>query len=275
LIAFPNAKINLGLRVTGKRPDGYHNIQTCFVPIQWCDVLEIVESDKTSLHLSGLRISGPDTENLCVKAWSLLKKDFDIPEVDIYLHKNIPMGGGLGGGSADAAFALRMLSDHFNLALDDGLLGMYAEKLGSDCPFFIQNRTSIAEGKGEILAPIDIDLSSYRIAVVFPEVHIETARAYAQIHPARPREHLRDILHEVPVEEWKNHVFNDFEAGVFELVPQLAHIKKDLYEQGAVYASMSGSGSSVYGLFERDPVFDFPAVYQIWMGNMPGSLPVS
>jgi 4-diphosphocytidyl-2-C-methyl-D-erythritol kinase len=269
LIAFPNAKINLGLRVTEKRPDGYHNLQTCFVPVGWCDALEIVESGKTSLHVSGLRIAGSDTENLCIKAWRLLNKDFDIPAVDIYLHKNIPMGGGLGGGSSDAAFTLRMLSDHFNLALGDELLGMYAEVLGSDCPFFIRNRISIGEGKGEILEPLDCDLSSFEVVVVYPEVHIETARAYAGIRPAVPTEHLRDVLLQVPVAEWKNHVINDFEKGVFDLVPELAALKKTMYEQGAVYASMSGSGSSVYGLFKFDPTLDLPGHYRIWKGSIP------
>jgi 4-diphosphocytidyl-2-C-methyl-D-erythritol kinase len=252
MIVFPNAKINLGLNVVEKRSDSFHNIETVFYPIRLCDVLEIVESqNKTSmLFNSGIIINDTIDNNLCIKALNLIKKDFFIPETDIFLYKNIPFGAGLGGGSADAANVLIALNKMFDLNLDDEKLMQYAANLGSDCAFFIKNKPQLASGRGEIMTDIDIDLSKYYFALVKPNVFVATAHAYANIKPQQPEIRISEIVSK-PVEEWKHLLKNDFESTIFEQFPQIKAIKEMLYLKGAVYASMSGSGSSVYGIFSN------------------------
>lgn len=258
MLSFPNAKINLGLCITEKRADGYHNLETVFYPLpKLRDGLEIVGSwqlavGSPQLHISGLKVSGDAESNLVMKAWKLLWARF--PEkmyaADIYLHKAIPMGAGLGGGSADGAFALKLLADFFSLGLSGEELAAMALELGSDCPFFIYNTPQFASGRGEIFTPVVIDLSPYSIQVVCPDVHVSTREAFAGISPEKPSFDLRQ-LSALPVGEWWDKVRNDFEGPVFAQHPQLAAIKQKLYADGAIYASMSGSGSAVYGIFEK------------------------
>jgi 4-diphosphocytidyl-2-C-methyl-D-erythritol kinase len=268
VIVFPNAKINLGLHVVARRPDGFHNLDSCFYPVAWQDALEIIEADKTRFVSSGINIPGKAEDNLCLKAFRLMQKDFALPPVHIHLYKNIPIGAGLGGGSADAAFTLRLLSRHFHLMLSDDLLKMYAAELGSDCAFFINNEPAIASGKGDDLDPIALDLSSYYIFIVYPDLAISTKEAYATVAPRPPERSIRDIVMNEPLENWKHHLVNDFEAGVSAAHPDIAHIRKTLYENGALYAAMSGSGSCVYGIFNDDPHsrVSFPDHYRTWSG---------
>lgn len=262
MILYPNAKINIGLRVIEKRADRYHNIETLFVPFPLCDILEIVESDRVLMENYGIRYELPEgnVENeLCVKAFRLLEKDFGIPPVAIYLHKNIPVGAGLGGGSSDAAFVLRGLDEMFSLGLSKEQLSDYAARLGSDCPFFIENRPMFGEGRGEILTPFEAvpwlsetlsETCPYEMRLITPDIHISTAQAYAGLVPDPEGRGLRNLL-EKPVAQWRNTVFNDFEKTAFALHPVLREIKEKLYADGAIYASMTGSGSAVYGIFKR------------------------
>lgn len=272
MVVFPNAKINLGLQITGKREDGYHNILSCFYPLPWCDILEIIESQQFKFESSGISIPGKPEDNLCVKAYQMLKKDFQLPPVHIYLHKQIPMGAGLGGGSADASFALKCLNELFHLFLDDSLLEDYALQLGSDCPFFISNQPVLASGRGEEFEPIALNLSGKYVVMVTPPVHISTAAAYAGIQPRQPEVSLKEILETQPIHLWKDCVINDFETSVFRQHPQIAEIKEKLYDLGAAYASMSGSGASVYGIFETETEIknSFPDTYTIWQGAFSG-----
>ncbi|MDR0546399.1 MAG: 4-(cytidine 5'-diphospho)-2-C-methyl-D-erythritol kinase [Dysgonamonadaceae bacterium] len=270
MICFPNAKINLGLNIVSKRPDGYHNLETVFYPIPLCDALEIVPAanDETVFTPSGIVVDGDSQNNLVMKALSLLKKDFDLPYLNIYLQKHIPFGAGLGGGSADAAFMLRLLNDFANLQLTTEQLEEYAARLGADCPFFIRNRAVFAEGTGNIFSPIHLSLSGYHLVLVKPEIAVSTQEAYSSVKPETPAESIPDIL-QLPVDEWKNRLINDFESSVFERYPAIAQIKEKLYELGAVYASMSGSGSSVFGIFEypEDVEDNFSGcfVYRDWL----------
>lgn len=257
MIEYPNVKINLGLAVLNKRPDGYHDLETLFIPYSGIhDTLEIVPSDEFGITIS--KEGGADWDpltDLTVKAYGLLKADFGIPPVKIRLEKTAPVGAGLGGGSADAAFALRMLSGMFSLDLDDDTLAGYAARLGSDCAFFIYNRPMMGTGRGEILRPYDIDLSAYEIKVTVPQgVAVSTADAYRGITPRalmaeRPMAVAEALKR--PAAEWKDCLVNDFETTVFAKYPQIADEKRRLYEDGAVYASMSGSGSALFGLFAR------------------------
>ncbi|MDL2299451.1 4-(cytidine 5'-diphospho)-2-C-methyl-D-erythritol kinase [Bacteroides sp. OttesenSCG-928-E20] len=256
MIAFPNAKINLGLHIVEKRLDGYHNLETVFYPIPWKDALEISESKnslprKYALHLSGKIVIDDRGENLVVKAYKLLDEEFDLPPIDIYLYKNIPLGAGLGGGSADGAFMLKLLNKKFNLALSDEQLETYAARLGADCPFFIKNKPVYAEGIGNIFSPIELTLHNYRIIVIKPDVFVSTRDAFSGIVPQRPSYSICDVVKQ-PVHTWKDLLTNDFEKTVFSKYPEIGMIKESLYNKGAIYASMSGSGSSVYGIFEPD-----------------------
>jgi 4-diphosphocytidyl-2-C-methyl-D-erythritol kinase len=266
LIAFPNAKINIGLRVTEKRPDGFHNIETCFYPVQWCDALEIVESDRIEFQSTGLPIPGSDAQNLCMKAYHLLKEEYSLPNIKIHLHKAIPIGAGLGGGSSDAAFMLTLLNDCFNLGLSMDRLSFYAEQLGSDCVFYLKNRPSLGTGKGEQLSDIRLDLSNYNLVLVYPDIHVTTAEAYANVTPMMPGadERLGHVLTEKQPEEWKDLVINDFEKSVFIRYPKLAKLKTYLYDHDALYVSMSGSGSVIYGIFNAVPSLDLPDNYTVW-----------
>lgn len=257
MLVFPNAKINLGLNITEKRPDGYHNLETIFYPIPVEDALEVNVlnggNEKFRLHQAGLEIEGAAENNLVVKAYKLLDEKFGLPPVDIHLYKHIPSGAGLGGGSADAAFMLKLLNERFSLQLSDDELEEYAARLGADCAFFISNRPTYAEGIGNIFSPVSLSLKGYQIWLVKPDVFVSTRDAFSQIKPHRPEMSLKEIV-KLPVEEWKGCMVNDFEESVFPQFPAIAEIKEEMYRQGAVYASMSGSGSSVYGLFKADAV---------------------
>lgn len=254
MIVFPNAKINLGLNVIEKRTDGFHNIKTVFYPIALCDILEIVESQngKSTLFNSGLIVDGTPNNNLCIKALQLIKSDFLIPEVNIFLHKQIPFGAGLGGGSSDAASVLMLLNKMFDLKINHNKLMKYAAILGSDCSFFIKNKPQFATGRGEIMTDIDVDLSGYYFVLIKLDISVGTTQAYADIVPAKPETCISKIIAN-PVKLWKSELVNDFEISVFTRFPQVKQIKETLYQMGAVYASMSGSGSSVYGIFEKEP----------------------
>ncbi len=251
MLSFPNAKINLGLQITGKLPNGFHTINSCLYPIPWCDALEFVEAKKTSFQSTGLPIPGSDKNNLVLKAYRLLKKDMPLPELSIHLHKVIPMGAGLGGGSADASFMLKSLNDHFQLFLDDSLLEDYASQLGSDCPFFIQNQAAMATGTGTELSPLDLSLQGLHIVVINPGIHISTQAAYAGVTPKPAATDLTELLLSKDFGRWRSELVNDFEAGLFNQHPVLNQLKTELYEAGALYASMSGSGSTMFGIFEE------------------------
>lgn len=255
MLTFPNAKINLGLNIIEKRPDGYHNLETVFYPIPIEDALEINLSDdkKTKYHLyqSGLKIDGDFENNLVVKAYKLLDTDFNLPAIDIHLFKHIPFGAGLGGGSADAAFMLTLLNKKFNLNLTTQNLEDYASMLGADCAFFIRNEPVFAEGIGNIFSPIEISLKGYHLVLVKPNIFVSTRDAFSQIKPHRPAYSLKEIA-KLPIEEWKQYMINDFEESVFNKFPAIKAIKEQLYRLGAIYAAMSGSGSSVFGLFHPE-----------------------
>lgn len=263
MIRFSNCKINIGLNITGKRPDGYHNLETVFFPLPLYDVIELIEAPETAITVTGQLIPGRMVDNIIIKAWKLLKKDFpQLPTVHFHLLKNIPAGAGLGAGSANGAHTLVALNQKFSLQLTEEQLLQYALQLGSDCPFFILNRPVSATGRGEIFAETHVDLSGYRIVVVNPGIHISTPWAFSRLKPATPLLRLIESILK-PVQEWKNFVFNDFEAAVFGEYPEIRNIKELLYQAGAVYALMSGSGSTVYGLFEKNQnvMLNFPEYY--------------
>lgn len=253
MIVFPNCKINLGLNILNKRKDGFHDIETVFYPVKFTDALEIISGTTNDRPVeftgTGLKVEGIMEDNLCIKAYSLLKKDFpQLPAVKIHLHKAIPMGAGLGGGSADAAFMLKLMNDKFKLNLSSAQLINYSLQLGSDCPFFIHNKPCFATGRGEIMEELNVDLSSYKMILINPGIHINTGWAFSQITPALPKRSIKEIIQQ-PVETWKSALTNDFESAVFSAQLEIKKIKEALYEQGAVYASMSGSGSTVFGIF--------------------------
>jgi 4-diphosphocytidyl-2-C-methyl-D-erythritol kinase len=265
MVLFPNCKINLGLHITAKRKDGYHELETVFFPVPLKDVIEIIQSDKFHFQAQGLPIPGDVDTNLCVRAYQLLKKDFaDLPPVNMHLYKQIPLGAGLGGGSSDGAFMLKALNDKFQLQLSDQKLLEYAAILGSDCPFFLVNRPCFATGRGELLEPLSLDLSGYSIVFIHPGIHIRTAWAFAQLKPARPERSLRNII-AGPLSGWKTGLTNDFEKPVVKQYPGLASLKDKLYSAGAIYASMTGSGSSFFGIFPKEinPVFPTEKNFQV------------
>lgn len=261
MIEFPCAKINLGLNITERRPDGYHNLQTVFYPIPLHDVLEVNVMDKRfpspidcDLKTSGNTICCCETDNLIVKAYNLLAHDYTIPRIHAHLYKLIPSEAGLGGGSSDAAFMLKLLNKEFELGISNDKMEDYASRLGADCAFFIKSAPAYAEGIGEILSPITItnsNLSGYTIVVVKPPVAVSTKEAFSHITPHKPNLCCKDIVVR-PVETWRDVLVNDFENSVFLIYPELATIKDKLYSLGASYAQMSGSGSSLFGLFKND-----------------------
>ncbi|MFD2162645.1 4-(cytidine 5'-diphospho)-2-C-methyl-D-erythritol kinase [Paradesertivirga mongoliensis] len=251
MLTFPNAKINIGLNVLSRRSDGYHNLETVFYPVNIKDALEVVEAEDLSFETSGIEIPGYANENLCLKAYELLKTDYGIPPVKIHLHKQIPIGAGLGGGSADAAFFIRLLNDKFNLNLDATAMEGYARQLGADCPFFIQNKPVFALGKGDEFEAIELDLSGYYIVLVMPPVHVSTGEAYRGVKSANPPKSLKELI-SLPLEDWKAEIKNDFEESIFKNHASVRGVKAGLYQAGALYASMSGSGSSVYGIFDKE-----------------------
>lgn len=265
MITYPNAKINLGLNITEKRPDGYHNLETVFYPIPLQDALEVTrleENQEYTLKISGTPIEGDPDHNLVVKAYRLLKEDFPhMTGIDIHMYKHIPTGAGLGGGSADAAFMIKLLNEKFKLQLDIPQMEAYAARLGADCAFFIRNQPVFATGIGNVFTPIELSLKGYFLVLVKPDIFVSTKEAYALTHPQQPTRSIREIIGQ-PIETWKDQLKNDFEESVFTQFPEIAAIKDKLYDLGAVYASMSGSGSSVYGLF-KEPI---PYVDEVFSG---------
>ncbi len=269
MIVFPNCKINLGLNILRKRSDGYHELETIFYPISLTDILEINEykeperSSFIPFTTSGLAIKGDTSSNLCMKAYKMLKADFPkLPHIQMHLHKIIPAGAGLGGGSANAAFALKMLNQIFNIGLTTKQLLEYAGELGSDCPFFIINTPCFATGRGEMLEETAVDLSTYKFVIVNPGIHVDTGRAFLNMVPQVPERSIKEIV-SYPIERWKDELHNDFEKVIFKQHREIVDIKDSLYVAGASYASMSGSGSTVYGIFPKDKKIElnFPSTY--------------
>jgi len=271
MIAFPNAKINIGLNITSKRKDGYHNLSSCFLPIGWSDALEIIASDEFTFTTSGLPIPTDRSANICIRAYDLLKTEFPLPPVNIHLHKVIPMGAGLGGGSADGAFTLKMLNELFSLNISNKSLEQFALQLGADCPFFIDNKAKLVSGIGEQMKEVALDFSGYSIVVVFPGIHVDTKQAFESIQPQQPEYQLHELLKKEPA-EWQGVLINDFEEPIFDLNPIIKEIKETLLIEGAEYASMTGTGSAVYGFFPNPEVTSrlmsiFPN-YLIWSHAM-------
>jgi 4-diphosphocytidyl-2-C-methyl-D-erythritol kinase len=274
VVVFPNCKINLGLNVIRKRNDGYHDIETVFYPVPLQDALEAVQNDEweekniqssipiaiginIQISTSGLTLQGKNEDNICIKAYQLLKKDFsELPSIKLHLHKAIPAGAGLGGGSADGAFTLKLLNQKFNLGLSKEKLIDYSLELGSDCPFFIINTPCLATGRGEILEAIKPDLSAYKFILVNPGIHISTSEAFLLATPTLHSKSIGQIVYQ-SIESWKEDLKNDFEEPVFKKHPEINLIKDELYKAGALYASMTGSGSTVYGIFEKDRNVNF------------------
>ncbi|MFC2136564.1 4-(cytidine 5'-diphospho)-2-C-methyl-D-erythritol kinase [Bacteroidota bacterium] len=273
MICFPNAKINIGLNIVEKRPDGFHNLESIFYPVGLCDVLEIVKNDKgieqVELYNTGLKISGNINDNSCVKAYLMLHEDYSILPVKIHLHKVIPFGSGLGGGSADAAFTIKCLNEIFELKLSKDKLLQYAMKIGSDCGFFIDNKVSYIEGRGEIINPVELNLSNYYIVILNPEIHISSKEAYSYVLPEKPAEKLKQKVNML-CNDWKDVVTNDFEKEILKRYPKIKECKDLLFETGAIYASMTGSGSAVYGIFDKMPKVENSAIshYVVWKGKM-------
>jgi 4-diphosphocytidyl-2-C-methyl-D-erythritol kinase len=262
MIAYPNAKVNLGLRILRKRPDGYHDIESVFIPIKWEDIIEVIEdgangAGRVTFTSSGLEVPADGKPNLCERAYMLLAQEFALPAVKMHLHKMIPMGAGLGGGSADAAFVLRLLHDIFSLGLNDAALEERAARLGSDCPFFIRNRPQYVTGRGELMQPFDLNITGHHILVIHPGVHVGTAEAYAGVTPQVPDSDLRELLQR-PISEWRDTVKNDFEGSVSRHHPIIGELKELLYANGAHYASMTGSGAAVFGIFGEKKNVDLP-----------------
>lgn len=262
MITFPCAKINLGLNIVSKRPDGYHNLETVFYPIPLTDALEIKYMDEKfpsespcDLKITGNDVDCNEEDNLVIKAYQLLAADFQLPRVHAHLVKRIPTQAGLGGGSSDAAYMIRLLDERFRLNIGIPEMERYAAKLGADCAFFITADPSYAEGIGDVLMPADVPgagLGGYYLAVVKPSVAVSTRDAYAAIVPKTPTKCCRDIVRQ-PIETWKDELVNDFEAPIFAMHPELAAIKQSLYDAGAVYVAMSGSGSALFGIFREQP----------------------
>lgn len=250
MLAFANAKINLGLNLIEKRPDGYHNLETIFYPIQLMDTIELVDANETSCIIKGIEIPGADQDNICLKAFKKLQQDFNLPHQKIVLLKRIPVGAGLGGGSADAAFLIKLINQKFKLSLTIAQMQSYARSLGADCAFFIENKPVYAFAKGDEFEEVEIDLSAYAIVLVKPPIHVSTALAYADVKVKQPTISLKKLIH-LPLKEWRTTIFNDFEPSVFAKYPQIDEIKTKLYESGATFALMSGSGSSVFAIFEK------------------------
>jgi len=269
MIVYPNIKINLGLNVVRKREDGYHDLESIFYPIPFCDILEILPAKELSFKNTGISIDAPMDKNLVVQAFNILKRDFNIPPVVIHLHKQIPFGAGLGGGSADAAFALKLMNELFKLNLSDEQLEAYALELGSDCPFFIKNEASYTWGRGENLESCSLDLNGWYFVLLNPEIHVSTAEAYAGLTPKPPTIHVKEIISN-DISTWKDSLHNDFENSIFSLHPEIKAIKDEMYQMGAVYASMSGSGSSVFAFFKEKPQIDNVKLkkFLVWEGPL-------
>ncbi len=266
MVVFPPCKINLGLHILEKRPDGFHSIETCFYPAPWCDALEIIPSSSSSFSLSGVAIDTDD--NLCLRAIRLLRQKFTFPEVKVHLHKTIPTGAGLGGGSSDAAATLTALNKIFSLNLSVASLRSLASELGSDCAFFVEPAPMIGRGKGDVLEPCAVRLKNKHLVIVYPGIHSSTAEAYQGVRPHAAKKVLAQVLGR-PVAEWRSTLVNDFEDSVFGRYPVLSKIKDELYALGAQYAGMSGSGSAMFGLFDDSPDLTgrWPE-YKCWSGQL-------
>lgn len=267
MIDFPPVKINLGLSVIYRRPDGYHHLESVFYPVPWCDVLEVIAMGNQAFAFSstGLTIPGPSEKNLCYKAWALLKQDFQLPPIQAHLHKILPMGAGLGGGSSDGATMLKLINESASLNLDADQLEAYAAQLGSDCPFFIQSKPRYVSGRGEVLQEINLSIEGMHILIVMPPVSVGTAEAYSWISPAEPAHRVMDVIVEAP-ETWRGRLVNDFEKPVSDRHPVISQIRDNLYQMGAVYAAMSGSGASVFGLFRQEPDTTLFSSFTHWKG---------
>ena len=272
MVVFPKAKINLGLKISGKRPDGYHNIETIFYPTGFCDVMEIVEcsdeSESDILTVTGLKLPCGTEENMVMRAARKIREAYPIPFLRIHLHKLIPTGAGLGGGSSDAACLLRSVNRIFGLAISNSRISNIALELGSDCPFFIECLPSYASGRGEILKPVDQMLKGFVLVILNPGITVSTREAYETCIPEGSASGLAEIV-SLPLSEWKSLLKNDFEKTVFKKYPIISKLKEGLYESGALYSSMSGSGSSVFGIFRQEPVIpDYLKEYTIYQGAL-------
>ena len=250
MISFPFCKINLGLHILSRRSDGYHSIETCFYPVPWTDMLEVIPSKELIFTQTGISIPDEASGNLCVKAYHLLKKDFEIGPAQIHLHKIIPMGAGLGGGSSDAAFMLVLLNEVFSLRLTMDQLKVYASQLGSDCAFFLERKPLLGRGRGEELSDVAVDLKGKYLALIKPDISISTREAYSNVKPRQRSEGVKEIIEKCSLSQWREFLINDFEESVFIKYPAIKEIKEYFYSKGASYASMSGSGSSVLGIFD-------------------------
>lgn len=263
MIVFPNAKINIGLQVVDERPDGYHELQTVFYPIPLYDALEVVDGQQFNIFETGLSIPS-GSGNICKKVYSVLADEFDLPPVHIHLHKTIPMGAGLGGGSADAAFLIKLLNEYFNLGMSVVRMQDVARTLGADCAFFIENRPAYATGRGDRFEALDLDLCSYSIVIIKPDIHISTAEAFSRVDVNKEGRSLRKDIG-APIEDWHQLIVNDFEVGIFDRYPMIRSIKDQLYQAGAIYVSMSGTGSAVFGIFEKGVILpDLANRYELW-----------
>ena len=267
MLYFSNAKINLGLNIISKRPDGFHNIESVFYPIYPKDVIEFIPSDRLQLSQSGIIIEGEKEDNLIIKAYHILVQKYSLPPLHFHILKNIPFGAGLGAGSANAAYTLLALNDYFHLNLSEKELQLTAAQLGSDCTFFIKNKAVFVSGKGEIAEEIKLDLSAFEIVIVHPNFGIATPEAYANISPQKPTTTIKEIIQK-PIYEWRNLLVNDFEKALLKKHPILSDIKKELYQQGAIYASMSGSGSAIFGIFKKTPQQLPFHEFWIWKGKL-------
>ena len=256
MLCYPNAKINIGLKVLEKRSDGYHNLETIFYPIPLYDALELVPDNSGKEPYtwgnSGIEVDTASENNICIKALKLVKARYELPAVNVHLHKMIPFGAGLGGGSADGAFMLTLLNKEFKLNMSAEELYDMARQLGADCPFFLSNRPACASGIGDIIQAIEPDLSGYHLYLIKPPLHVSTPEAYNGVRPHATADSLKDLI-QLPVEQWKYHIKNDFEKSVFAKYPEIGRLKMMLYDAGALYASMSGSGSAVFGIFSHKP----------------------
>lgn len=266
MLVFCPAKINLGLWVLEKRADGFHNIETVFYPIPVYDALEVLPSDKLSIQLHGIPVPGKPVENLCLQVYFLLKEEFDLPPVSIHLQKNIPIGAGLGGGSSDGAAMMLLLNNLFELGLSFAEMESRIEKLGSDCPFFIQQKPVLAKGKGELLSPIKLDLAGKKMLLIYPDLHVPTPWAYGQIKPKMRNNSLADLIAENP-ENWQDKIDNDFEIPVGKKYAEIPSSVSMMKKAGAYYAAMSGSGSTIFGLFDDNTEIDLAQIKKVKTSN--------
>lgn len=271
MVIFPNCKINLGLNILQKRDDGYHDIETVFFPLPFADALEIITSKNVTKFINSGISAGESENNLCLKAYLLVKKDYpQLPEINMHLHKVIPVGGGLGGGSADAVSTLLLLNKKYELNIPDSKLYGYALQLGSDCPFFLSNKPCVATGRGEKLNEINLSLSHYKILLINPGILVNTKEIFQHIKPAFPVKKIKEIIQQ-PIDSWKKEMTNDFEKIVFSLHPEIKKIKEGLYLHKAVYASMTGTGSTVFGIFDKNADVDYPdqkGYFQKWIREL-------